>query len=168
MTTEELLKLSPGELTDLGICPTCFNRENGGTLYGDLTDKMLYEDGEIECFFVGNPRAEGHMCISTVAHYHDMSEAPDEINEKIIRFAKRFMRILCDVYGCERVYLCTMCDGPNNHYHIQLIPRYAHEKRGSRNFVKERKVYRFDKQRFDAVRKQIGQYVKEVKNETDM
>ena len=87
MTKEELLRLSPGELTDLGICPTCFNRENGGALYGDLTDKMLYEDGEIECFFVGNPRAEGHMCISTVAHYHDMSEAPDEINEKIIRFA---------------------------------------------------------------------------------
>ena len=161
MTREELLKLSPGELTDLGICPTCFNRENGGVLYGDLTDKMLYEDGEIECFFVGNPRAEGHMCISTVAHYHDMSEAPDEINEKIIRFAKRFMQILREVYGCERVYLCTMCDGPNNHYHIQLIPRYAYEKRGSRNFVKERKAYQFDKERFCAVRERIARYATE-------
>ena len=30
MNKEELLKLSPGELTDLGICPTCFSRENGG------------------------------------------------------------------------------------------------------------------------------------------
>ena len=52
----------------------------------------LYEDEEIECFFVGNPRAEGHMCISTIAHYHDMSEVPDQINEKIIRFAKQFIR----------------------------------------------------------------------------
>ena len=121
MNKEELLKLSPGELTDLGICPTCFNRENGGVLYGDNSDKMLYEDEDIECFFVGNPRAAGHMCISTMEHYHDMSEAPDHINEKIIRFAKRFMQILCEVYGCERVYLCTMCDGLNNHYHIQLI-----------------------------------------------
>ena len=34
MNKEELLKLSPGELTDLGICPTCFDRENGGALYG--------------------------------------------------------------------------------------------------------------------------------------
>jgi diadenosine tetraphosphate (Ap4A) HIT family hydrolase len=158
MTKEELLKLSPGELTDLGICPTCSNRENGGALYGDLTDKMLYEDDEIECFFVGNPRAEGHMCISTIEHYHDMSEAPDEISQKIVRFAKRFMQILCDVYGCERVYLCTMCDGPNNHYHVQLIPRYPHEKRGSRNFVKERRAYVFDKERYDAVRKQIMCY----------
>lgn len=158
MTREELLKLSPGELVDLGICPTCFNRENGGALYGDNADKLLYEDEDIECFFVGNPRADGHMCISTVQHYHDMSEAPDCVNEKIVRFAKRFMRLLCDVYGCERVYLCTMCDGPNNHYHIQLIPRYAREKRGSGNFVKPRKTYVFDEAKFEAVKKRIGQY----------
>ena len=158
---KDLLKLSAGELVDLGICPTCFNRENGGALYGDNSDKLLYEDEDIECFFVGNPRADGHMCISTIQHYHDMSEAPDDINEKIIRFAKRFMKIICDVYGCERVYLCTMCDGPNNHYHIQLIPRYAHEKRGSRNFVKERKAYQFDKDRFDAVRHLIAAYAEE-------
>lgn len=160
MNKEELLKLSPGELVDMGICPTCFNRENGGALYGDLWDKLLYEDEDIECFFVGNPRADGHMCICTMEHYHDMSEAPDCINEKIIRFAKRFMQILCEVYGCERVYLCTMCDGPNNHYHIQLIPRYAYEKRGSKNFVKPRKAYEFDKEKVDAVRRLINDYVR--------
>ena len=104
------------------------------------------------------------MCISTIAHYHDMSEAPDEINEKIVRLAKRFMQILCDVYGCERVYLCTMCDGPNNHYHVQLIPRYPHEKRGSRNFVKERRAYVFEKERYDAVRQQIARYANSSEN----
>ena len=160
MNKEELLKLSPGELVDMGICPTCFNRENGGALYGDLSDKLLYEDEDIECFFVGNPRADGHMCICTMEHYHDMSEAPDCINEKIIRFAKRFMQILCEVYGCERVYLCTMCDGPNNHYHIQLIPRYAYEKRERKNFVKPRKAYEFDKEKVDAVRRLINDYVR--------
>ena len=158
MTEQELMKLSPGELTDLGICPTCFNRQHNGALYGDNSDKMLYEDEDIECFFVGNPRSDGHMAISTMQHYHDMSEAPDEINEKIVRFAKRFMNIIKEVYGCERVYMCTMCDGPNNHYHIQLIPRYPYEKRGSRNFVKERKEYRFDKQRYDAMRDLITRY----------
>ena len=161
MNREKLLNLSPGELTDLGICPTCFNRENGGALYGDNSDKMLYEDEDIECFFVGNPRADGHMCIAAIEHYHDMSEAPDHINEKIIRFAKRFMQIICEVYGCERVYMCTMCDGPNNHYHIQLIPRYAHEKRGSGNFVKPRKAYEFDKDKLDAVRTLINAYASE-------
>ena len=72
------------------------------------------------------------------------------------------MRILKSVFGCERVYLCTMSDGPMNHYHVQLIPRYNYEKRGSSNFVKERKVYQFDKERFDAVRERILQYAKEV------
>ena len=158
MDNKDLLKLSAGELVDMGICPTCFNRENGGALYGDNSDKLLYEDEDIECFFVGNPRAEGHMCISTLEHYHDMSEAPDNINEKIIRFAKRFMQIICEVYGCERVYMCTMCDGPNNHYHVQLIPRYPHEKRGSANFVKPRKDYVFNKEKFNKVKKLIREY----------
>ena len=98
MEEKELLKLSPGELVDLGICPTCFNRKNDGALYGDNSDKLIYDDADIECFFVGNPRASGHMCISTINHYHDLSEAPDFINEKIIRFAKEFMIIIKDVY----------------------------------------------------------------------
>lgn len=160
MTDAELLKRSPAELVDLGICPTCFNREHGGALYGDNRQTLLYEDGDIECFFVKNPRAQGHMCISTISHYHDMSEAPDALNEKIIRFAKAFMQILKDVYGCERVYLCTMCDGPNNHYHVQLIPRYAHEKRGSGNFVKPRMAYQFDSEKFKAVKEKIAEYAK--------
>ena len=157
-TKEELMKMTPGELTDLGICPTCFNREHGGAIYGDNADKMLYEDEDIECFFVGAPRSEGHMCISTMVHYHDMSEAPDYLNEKIIRFAKQFMIIIKQIYGCERVYVCTMCDGPNNHYHIQLIPRYSYEKRGSTNFVKQRKAYIYDAEKLNRVRKAIEDY----------
>ncbi len=163
MNREELLRLSPSALVDMGICPTCFNRESGGALYGDISDKLLYEDEDIECFFVGNPRADGHMCISTIEHYHDMSEAPDHINEKIVRFAKRFMQIIRQVYGCERVYMCTMCDGPNNHYHVQLIPRYGHEKRGSTNFVKERKTYIFNEEKIETVRSLIAKNTMEQK-----
>lgn len=162
MKEKELLKLSPGELIDLGICPTCFNRKNNGALYGDNSDKLIYEDTDIECFFVSNPRALGHMCISTINHYHDLSEAPDFINEKIIRFAKKLMIIIKDVYKCERVYMCTMCDGPNNHYHIQLIPRYSDEKRGSQNFVKERKEYIYDDIKFNEVKKRIQEYIKNI------
>ena len=163
MEEKDLFRLSPGELVDMGICPTCFNREHGGALYGDNADKLLYEDQDIECFFVGNPRADGHTCISTITHYHDMSEAPDSINEKIVRFSKAFMCILKEVYGCERVYMCTMCDGPNNHYHIQLIPRYPFEKRGSRNFVKERHDYIFDGEKFNKVKTMIAEYASKTK-----
>ena len=160
MTENELLKCTPAELTDMGICPTCFNREHNGAIYGDDSDIVIYKDNDIECFFAKNPRAKGHMCISTIEHYHDMSEAPDYLNEKIIRFAKAFMNIIRDVYGCVRVYMCTMCDGPANHYHIQLIPRYDFEKRGSGNFVKERQAYEFDKEKFEKVQKLINEYAK--------
>ena len=160
---ERCLKMTPGELTDMGICPTCLDRVTGKRLYGD--DKLLktYEDEDIECLFVPNPRAKGHMMISTQKHYHDLSEAPDEINEKIIRFVKKYMAIIKEVFQCERVYLCTMSDGPMNHYHVQLIPRYSNEERGSKNFVKPRQAYQYDKDKFERVCQMIKLFAKQEK-----
>ena len=155
---KNLFSMTPGELVDAGICPTCFNREHGGMLYGDMSDKMIYSDNDIECFFVANPRAQGHVCISSVSHFHDMSEAPDWLNEKIVRYARQMMIAIKEIYSCERVYLCTMCDGANNHYHVQLIPRYAHEERGSKNFVKPRSEYVPDPMKLSAIRSKIEQY----------
>ena len=166
MNKEELSKLSPGELTDLGICPTCFNRENGGALYGDNSDKMLYEDEDI--LLLNKPAGvltqkakPEDLSLNEWLIGHLLATDADHINEKIIRFAKRFMKILCEVYGCERVYLCTMCDGLNNHYHIQLIPRYPDEKRGSQNFVKPRKAYVPDHAKLEKVRTRIHEYAQE-------
>ena len=156
------MTLTRKELIDRGICPTCLNRKYHGALFGDDKDKLLYADGEIECFFVGDPRAAGHACIASVPHYQDMSEAPDALNQKIVRYAKRLMLILKQVFGCVRVYLCTMCDGPVNHYHVQLIPRYPEEARGSKNFVKPRGEYRFEPQKFAAVKEKLLAYAQEA------
>ena len=152
MDKKELIKLPIGELVDMGICPTCLNRETGGALFGDDSKLRIYEDDDIDVLLVGNPRAAGHTAIISKTHYHDMSEAPVELNEKIVRYAKKLMKIICEVYGCERVYICSMCDGPNNHYHVQLIPRYKEEKRGSSNFVKPRIEYKEDKEKLNKLR----------------
>lgn len=136
--------ITPAELTDMGICPTCFNKENGNSIYGDNSDKILYEDEKIEVMLVGNPRVQGHTMVASKKHYKDMMEIPDDLCEYVFKFSKKLMNILKQVYGSESVYLCTMCDGPMNHFHIQLIPRYRYEKRGSKNFVKERKEYVLD------------------------
>ena len=149
----DLTGLSPKDLTDKGRCPTCFNKFSGGAIYGDDSDSLFYRDTEIECFLAKNPRAVGHACISSVAHYQDMSEAPDALNEKMVRYAKALMNIIRELYGCERVYLCTMCDGPANHYHIQLIPRYKNEERGSTNFVKARMKYTPDEEKLNALKR---------------
>ena len=131
----------PAELTDMGICPTCFNKQNENFVYGDASDKILYEDEYIEAMLVGNPRAQGHTMIASKKHYKDMMEIPDDLCEYVFKFSKKLMNILKQVYKSESIYLCTMCDGPMNHFHVQLIPRYDYEKRGSKNFVKERKKY---------------------------
>ena len=149
-------KVTAADLTDSGICPTCFNKEHNNILYGDNEEKLLYEDDELECFLVGNPRANGHVAISTKKHYKDMMEIDDEICQKVFLFSKKTMCILKDVYGSESVYLCTMCDGPMNHFHVQLIPRYSHEKRGSKNFVKPRFEYVEDLIKIKTLRKKLS------------
>ena len=161
MEIKELLKYTPAELVDKGVCPTCLNRLSGGAVYGNQADKSIYEDEDIEVFFVANPRAAGHACLLSRTHYQDFTQAPDALNEKIARFAKRLAIILKEVYSCERVYLCTMCDGPANHYHVQLIPRYPNEKRGSTNFVKPRTSYVYEPQKLNVVRQEMALYAKE-------
>lgn len=56
------------------------------------------------------------------------------------------------IYDAESVYLCTMCDGPMNHFHIQLITRYSFEQRGSTNFVKPRFEYKEDLEKIEKLR----------------
>ena len=76
-------KITNKELTDRGICPTCYDREHNHIVYGDNKNQMLYEDKEIECFLCNNPRARGHTIISTKKHYKDMLELPDELCKNI-------------------------------------------------------------------------------------
>ena len=149
-------KLSASVLTDLGICPTCYDKKNNHCIYGNNSDKLLFENSDFECFLCGNPRSSGHAIISSKKHYKDMLEIPDDLCRNIFVFAKKVMNIIKEVYGAESVYLCTMCDGPMNHFHIQLIPRYSHEKRGSSNFVKPRFNYVEDVSKIHMIREKLN------------
>ena len=91
-------KIGIKDIVDSAICPTCFNKENNNVLYGDNTDRMLYEDDLVECFLVGNPRSNGHTAISSKVHYKDMMEIPDELCEYVFKLAKKMMNIIKDVY----------------------------------------------------------------------
>lgn len=149
-------KITNKELTDMGICPTCYDRDHNHIIFGDNKNQMLYEDNDIECYLCGNPRAKGHTLISTKKHYKDMLELPEALCKYIYAFAQKVMIILKEVYQAESIYLCTMCDGPMNHFHLQLIPRYKEEKRGSSNFVKPRKEYIEEKDKINEIRKRLN------------
>ena len=149
-------KVGVADIVDSGICPTCFDKQNNHILYGDNTDKIIFENDKYKCFLVRNPRAEGHVAISTKKHFKDMMEIDDKTCIEIFLLAKKVMNILKEVYNAESVYLCTMCDGKMNHFHIQLIPRYSFEKRGSKNFVKPRFEYKENKEKLIQLRNRIN------------
>ena len=161
LKNEEIVKLikngkvEVADIVDSGICPTCFDKQNNNILYGNNKNKMIFENDKFECFFVGNPRADGHVAISTKKHFKDMMEIDDETCKEIFLIEKKLMNLLKETYNAESVYLCTMCDGPMNHFHIQLIPRYSFEKRGSKNFVKPRFEYREDKEKLKKLREKM-------------
>lgn len=148
-------KVSAADLTDSGICPSCFDRAHGNVLYGDDSSRTFYEDDMFLCMLIGNPRCAGHSIISTKVHYRDMTDIDDEVCSKAFLLSKRVMNAIKRVYGCESVYLCTMCDGPMNHFHIQFIPRYSYEKRGSKNFVKPRVDYVHDEVKLAELKKEM-------------
>lgn len=54
--------------------------------------------------------------------------------------------VICNMY-------VAIDDGLMNHFHIQLIPRYSFEKRGSSNFVKPRLPYKEDLSKINEIRK---------------
>ena len=77
LKNEEIVKLikngkvEVADIVDSGICPTCFDKQNNNILYGNNKNKMIFENDKFECFFVGNPRADGHVAISTKKHFKD-------------------------------------------------------------------------------------------------
>lgn len=116
---------------------------------------MLYEDDLLMCFLEARPRSKGHTIILVKEHYQDMSYLPDDICSKVYLFAKTMMNILKESLGVERVYLCTMCDGEPNHFHLQLIPRHPGTKIGSTNFVRERQDYVEDLKLIEDIKKRL-------------
>ena len=89
-------------------------------------------------------------------YYKDMMKIDDATCKEIFILAKEVMKSLKEIYDAESVYLCTICDGPMNHFHIQLIPRYSFEKRGSKNFVKPRFKYTEDIKKLQELRKKFN------------
>ena len=45
-------KVGVVDIVDSGICPTCFDKINNHVLYGNINDKIIYEDEDFECFLV--------------------------------------------------------------------------------------------------------------------
>jgi len=87
-------QLTVKQLVDSGICPTCYDKKHVHCLYGYHPERTIYENSDFECFLFGNPRSEGHIVISSIKHYKDMMEIPDDLCREIFVFSKKLMNLL--------------------------------------------------------------------------
>lgn len=123
------------ELREQGICDTCHSLTTGEPYSNAF---ILYEDDRFLVTLESYPRARGHTIVVYKPHRADLSELNDDEAGTVFRLCVRVANALKQGLGAEKVYLNTMCDGPINHLHLQLFPRYPGERIGSSRFVAER------------------------------
>lgn len=124
------------KIQDAGTCPTCHNLITGD-VFPSADARTFYEDEQVACFLELFGRNPGHTIVLVKRHLEDISELPGD--DPVYLVISAAINALKSVFGAEKVYMSTMCDGPRNHLHFQLIPRLpGDEVRGSKLFVKPR------------------------------
>lgn len=124
------------DLNEHGVCYQC--RElSGADVLGP--QYVITDQEDVRVVLASDPRVPGHTIVVWKPHVHDFTELDDAATARLFttcRDVARALRVaLTDV---ERVYQVTMCDGPVNHLHVQLIPRYAGTPIGSRRLIDPR------------------------------
>ena len=95
----------------------------------EIPSYTIYEDDDFRAFLDINPITNGHVLVVPKKHYENMFELEDDMVPKIYEVAKKIYEILKEKLDCEGLTLIQ-----NNglgqdvkHYHLHLIPRYAHD-----------------------------------------
>lgn len=125
------------ELRRQNVCPTCYDLETGGGLFGNQF--AVYEDERFRIKLEPFARARGHTIVVYKPHREDLSELAEDEAGDVFRVCVRVVKAIKQSLGAEKVYLNTMCDGGRNHLHLQLFPRYAGDPVGSSRFIAERR-----------------------------
>jgi diadenosine tetraphosphate (Ap4A) HIT family hydrolase len=125
------------ELLDRGLCWQCEDERTGEQTLGERF--RLLEEPRIRAELAADPRSPGHAIVVWTPHVQDFTELDADETAALFDAARRVARALQRALaGVDRVYLVTMSDGPVNHLHLQLIPRYAGVEIGSRRLVDPR------------------------------
>jgi len=115
-----------------GLCYSCHDLTTG-SIFGNQA--VIYDDELFRVVLDPYPRMLGHTIVVYKPHREDISELSQEEAGHLFQFCLQVVHALKTALHAEKVYLNTMCDGPINHVHIQLFPRYAGDIMGSKRFV---------------------------------
>ncbi|MBP6045079.1 MAG: HIT family protein [Microgenomates group bacterium] len=116
-------------------CPLCISIsgiESEDTMM--MQDDIFYKDdlvsAAINSKFVGNN--PGHVIIFPNVHYENFYDMPAEVDQQIMKIAKRVAVALKDLRKCEGITLQqnNEPDGGQHalHYHMHIFPRYKDDK----------------------------------------
>ena len=101
---------------------------------GEIPSATLYEDEDFRVILDLGPPPKGHALILPKQHYADLYELDDEIAAKALVLAKKMVKKLTPILGCDGYNIVQ-----NNkeaagqtvfHFHMHLIPRYKGDKVG--------------------------------------
>ncbi|MBI5931130.1 MAG: HIT family protein [Chloroflexi bacterium] len=124
-------------LRQQGICYVCHDLQTG-ELFG--AQSVIYEDADFRVVLELHPRMVGHTIVLYKPHREDVSELTNSETAHVFQMCVKVIQAIKQALGAEKVYMVTMCDGPINHLHIQLLPRYPDEPIGSKRLVSPRGV----------------------------
>ncbi|MFC7464063.1 HIT family protein [Brachybacterium sp. GCM10030252] len=124
------------ELTEKGICYQCEELSTGLVLG---PQSLVLDEPDVRVALAADPRAPGHTIVVWKAHVQDFTSLEDADVTRLFTVCRDVAKALrAALSGVERVYQVSMCDGPVNHLHIQLIPRYSDVPIGSQRLVDPR------------------------------
>lgn len=124
------------KLNEQGVCYQCRELSDADVLG---PQHLIADDEDVRVVLASDPRVPGHTIVVWKPHVHDFTELDDAATARLFTTCRNVARALrAALTGVERVYQVTMCDGPLNHLHVQLIPRYAGTPLGSRRLVDPR------------------------------
>ena len=101
---------------------------------GDSPTATHYEEEAFRVILDTSPASKGHALILPKQHYADLYELDDEIAAKALVLAKKMVKKLTPILGCDGYNIVQ-----NNkeaagqtvfHFHMHLIPRYKGDKVG--------------------------------------
>lgn len=101
---------------------------------GDIPTATLYEDADFRVILDANPAAKGHALIIPKEHYANLYELDDELAGKVLVLAKKMIKRLTDILGCEG-YNIVQNNGEAAgqtvfHFHLHMIPRFKGDEVG--------------------------------------
>lgn len=95
---------------------------------GEIPAATLYEDEDFRVILDLGPASKGHALILPKEHYANLYELDDEVASKVLVLAKKMIKKLTDVLGCDGYNLVQnngeVAGQTVHHFHMHLIPRY--------------------------------------------